>query len=59
MQRFVLDTNVLIAAISDRSPHHWIWLNLTQYKSFDLYITIQKFVLFELEEGEELEVLLL
>jgi uncharacterized protein len=48
MQHYVLDTNVLIASISDRSPHHWIWLSLTQYKEFVLCVTTDI-----LEEYEE------
>jgi putative PIN family toxin of toxin-antitoxin system len=48
MQRYVLDTNVLIASISDRSPHHWIWLSLTQDKEFILCVTTDI-----LEEYEE------
>lgn len=48
MQRYVLDTNVLVASISDRSPHHWIWLSLTQSKEFILCVTTDI-----LEEYEE------
>lgn len=48
MQRYVLDTNVLVASISDRSPHHWIWLSLTQNKDFILCVTTDI-----LEEYEE------
>ncbi len=48
MQRFVLDTNVLIASISNRSPHHWIWQSLTQKKDF--YICVTTEILEEYEE---------
>ena len=36
MHRYVLDTNVLVASLSSRSPHHWIWVSLTQQKEFFL-----------------------
>jgi uncharacterized protein len=49
MQRYVLDTNVLIACISKRSEHHWIWLSLTQSKEFFLCVTTEI-----LEEYEEI-----
>jgi uncharacterized protein len=48
MQRYVLDTNVLVASLSDRSPHHWIWLSLTQNKEFYLCVTTD--ILTEYEE---------
>ena len=48
MEHYVLDTNVLIASISDRSPHHWIWISLTQSKEFVLCVTTDI-----LEEYEE------
>jgi uncharacterized protein len=48
MKPYVLDTNVLIASLSDRSPHHWIWLSLTQNKEFLLCVTTEI-----LEEYEE------
>lgn len=48
MQRFVLDTNVLAASISSRSPHHWIWQSLTQDKEF--YICVTTDILAEYEE---------
>jgi uncharacterized protein len=49
MQRYVLDTNVLVASISTRSPHHWIWQSLTQKKEFYLCVTTEI-----LEEYEEI-----
>jgi uncharacterized protein len=49
LPRYLLDTNVLIACISSKSPHYWIWLNLTQYKSFTLCVTTDI-----LEEYEEI-----
>ncbi|MEY4904430.1 MAG: hypothetical protein RLZZ292_2245 [Bacteroidota bacterium] len=49
MQRYVLDTNVLVASLSSRSPHHWIWLSLTQHKAFYLCVTTEI-----LEEYEEI-----
>ena len=49
MQRYVLDTNVLVASISNRSPHHWIWISLTQKKDFILCVTTDI-----LEEYEEI-----
>ena len=48
MQRYVLDTNVLVASLSDRSKYHWIWLSLTQHKDFFLCVTTEI-----LEEYEE------
>jgi uncharacterized protein len=39
MTRFVLDTNIIAASISDRSPHHWIWKQLTQERNFILCVT--------------------
>jgi uncharacterized protein len=48
MMRYVLDTNVLIASISERSPHHWIWISLTQTKEF--YICVTTEILEEYEE---------
>jgi putative PIN family toxin of toxin-antitoxin system len=38
--RIVLDTNVLLVSISDRSPHHWIFLGLTQGK-YELCVTTE------------------
>lgn len=38
--RVVLDTNVLLVSISDRSPYHWIYLGLTQGK-FELCVTTE------------------
>ena len=38
--RIVLDTNVLLVSISDRSPYHWIYLGLTQGK-FELCVTTE------------------
>ena len=38
--RIVLDTNVLLVSISDRSPHHWIYLGLTQRK-YELCVTTE------------------
>jgi uncharacterized protein len=49
MERYVLDTNVLVASLSTRSPHHWIWLYLTQHKNFILCVTTEI-----LEEYEEI-----
>jgi uncharacterized protein len=49
MQNFVLDTNVLVASISSRSPHHWIWQSLTQKKEFRICVTTEI-----LEEYEEI-----
>ncbi len=34
----MLDTNVLLVAISPRSPYHWIWKALLA-KKYDLYVT--------------------
>lgn len=36
--RIVLDTNVLLVSLSDRSPHHWVFQGLIQGK-FDLCVT--------------------
>lgn len=49
MHRYVLDTNVLVASLSARSPHHWIWLSLTQDKEFFLCVSTEI-----LEEYEEI-----
>jgi putative PIN family toxin of toxin-antitoxin system len=38
--RVVLDTNVLLVSISDRSPYHWIYLGLTQGK-YELCVTTE------------------
>jgi predicted nucleic acid-binding protein len=38
MLRIVLDTNVLVASISRRSPHHWVWQSFIQGK-YQLCIT--------------------
>jgi len=38
--RIVLDTNVLLVSISDRSPYHWIYLGLTQGK-YELCVTTE------------------
>ena len=38
--RIILDTNVLLVSISDRSPHHWIFLELTQ-GSYELCVTTE------------------
>jgi putative PIN family toxin of toxin-antitoxin system len=38
MLRVVLDTNVLVAAISRQSPYHWVWQSFLQGK-YELCIT--------------------
>jgi putative PIN family toxin of toxin-antitoxin system len=38
MVRIVLDTNVLVAAISRQSPFHWVWQSFIQGK-YELCIT--------------------
>ncbi|TAH01561.1 MAG: PIN domain-containing protein [Sphingobacteriales bacterium] len=38
MLRVVLDTNVLVASISRKSPHFWIWESLLNSK-FNLCVT--------------------
>ncbi len=38
MMRIVLDTNVLVASISRRSPYHWVWQSFIQGK-YQLCIT--------------------
>ena len=38
MLRIVLDTNVLVACISRKSPHFWIWESLLESK-FELCVT--------------------
>ena len=38
MIRVVLDTNVLVAAISHQSPYHWVWQSFLQNK-YELCIT--------------------
>ncbi|MEO7211411.1 putative toxin-antitoxin system toxin component, PIN family [Mucilaginibacter sp.] len=38
MLRIVLDTNVLVASISRRSPYHWVWKSFLQSK-YKLCIT--------------------
>lgn len=48
MKRYVLDTNVLVASISSRSPHHWIWQTLIYEKGFQLCVTTE--ILQEYEE---------
>lgn len=32
MLRIVLDTNVLVASISQKSPYHWVWLYFVEGK---------------------------
>ena len=36
--RVVLDTNVLLVSISDRSPYHWVYLGLLQ-RAYELCVT--------------------
>ena len=38
MLRIVLDTNVLVASISQKSPFHWVWTAFLQEK-YQLCIT--------------------
>lgn len=38
MLRIMLDTNVLVASISRKSPHYWIWESLLDSK-FEICIT--------------------
>lgn len=38
--RIVLDTNVLLVSVSDRSPYHWIYLGLTQGE-YELCVTTE------------------
>jgi putative PIN family toxin of toxin-antitoxin system len=38
MLRIVLDTNVLVACISRKSPHHWIWRAFVD-RNFQLCVT--------------------
>jgi predicted nucleic acid-binding protein len=38
--RIVLDTNILLVSISDRSPYHWIYLGLIQGK-YELCVTTE------------------
>jgi putative PIN family toxin of toxin-antitoxin system len=38
--RIVLDTNVLLVSISDRSPYHWVFLGLIQGK-YELCVTTE------------------
>ena len=45
--KFVLDTNVLVVAISRKSPHYWIWQTL-QEGLYEIAITTE--VLAEYEE---------
>ncbi len=45
--KFVLDTNVLVVAISRKSPHYWIWQTL-QEGLYEIAITTE--VLTEYEE---------
>jgi len=48
--RVVLDTNVLLVSVSDRSPYHWIYLGLIQGK-YELCVTTE--ILFEYAEKIE------
>ncbi|HEY4112218.1 putative toxin-antitoxin system toxin component, PIN family [Puia sp.] len=43
----VIDTNVLVSALSSRSPYHWLIENLLEEK-FELYVTNE--ILLEYEE---------
>jgi len=45
--RVVIDTNVMLVSISDRSPHHWIFQGLIKNK-FELCVTTD--ILLEYEE---------
>ncbi|MDX1907743.1 MAG: putative toxin-antitoxin system toxin component, PIN family [Bacteroidia bacterium] len=45
--RVVLDTNVLLVSISDRSPYHWVFLGLLQGE-YELCVTTD--ILFEYAE---------
>jgi putative PIN family toxin of toxin-antitoxin system len=45
--RIVLDTNVLLVSISERSQYHWIF-KLIQEKRFDLFLSTE--ILLEYEE---------
>jgi len=45
--RVVLDTNVLLVSISDRSPYHWVYLGLLQGQ-YELCVTTD--ILFEYAE---------
>lgn len=47
MEKYVIDTNVIIASIPDNSPHHWIWKGIVENK-FEVYVTTEIF-----EEYEE------
>lgn len=47
MKKVVIDTNVLLVSISDRSSHHWIFQKLIEGQ-FQLYITSE--ILFEYRE---------
>lgn len=38
MLRIVLDTNVLVASISQKSPYHWVWQAFVQGK-YELCVT--------------------
>ncbi len=45
--KLVIDTNVLLTSVSDRSENHWLWLALLQ-QNFSMFITSE--ILLEYEE---------
>lgn len=45
-KKVVIDTNVLVAALSSRSSYHWLIVGLLQ-KQFDLYLTTDIYLEYE------------
>jgi putative PIN family toxin of toxin-antitoxin system len=46
VKKVVIDTNVLVASLSSRSPYHWLIRALLQ-KEFDLYLTTEIYLEYE------------